>query len=188
MKGADIGMKISNPFSDIIVFESDIFTDDRGMFYEAFRKEHLEKMSIQNDFCQDNVSISRKYVVRGLHIQKYPYEQGKLVRVLSGSVFDVVVDARLNSDHFGKFYSLTMTAKSGTSLYIPPGFAHGFCALEDDTILYYKCTEYYSPDNQISINPLDQALSINWPYDSHDLIMSSKDGDGITWHEYIGLL
>lgn len=139
-----------------------VFTDERGAFVEAYKSTTFANFSVMPEFVQDNVSISKQGVIRGLHLQ-YPSEQAKFISVLQGAVFDVAVDVRVGSPWFGQFVAVELTAPCGGQFYIPEGFAHGFQALTDDTILLYKCTHEYSPLDELTIQALDPELGIEWP-------------------------
>jgi dTDP-4-dehydrorhamnose 3,5-epimerase len=149
-----------------------MFYDERGYFLKTYNAAILRDSGINEDFVQDNQSFSKKGVIRGLHFQKPPFEQGKLVRVITGKVLDVVVDIRKGSTTFGKYYSCILDGEINNMLYIPPGFAHGFSALED-SIFSYKCTEMYNKDAEGGIIWNDPELNINWmlPYP----VISEKD-------------
>lgn len=159
------------------VFEAPQYKDDRGYFSVPFNlKEFREITNFHADFVQDNLSCSKKNVLRGLHYQiKKP--QGKLVRVIRGSVQDVIVDLRQSSKTFGKHFSVILTDKNNLSLWSPPGFAHGFLALEDDTEFFYKVTNVYSPDHERSLLWNDPELNIKWKY-FDNLLLSDKDLQG----------
>jgi dTDP-4-dehydrorhamnose 3,5-epimerase len=149
-----------------------IFKDDRGYFYESYSKREFEKIGIPYEFVQDNQSYSIPNVVRGLHFQKAPYGQGKLVRVLKGKVLDVAVDLRENSPTFGQYDSVVLDAELGNMFYIPEGFAHGFAALEE-AIFHYKCTNFYNKESESGILYNDPDLNIDWQV--KDPIVSDKD-------------
>jgi dTDP-4-dehydrorhamnose 3,5-epimerase len=158
----------------VIVIEPTIHADNRGCFFESFNKEaYSELFGEKLDFEQDNVSVSKKNVLRGLHFQSPPYEQGKLVAVLKGSVLDVAVDIRSNSKTYGKHVSVILSEANRMQLWIPPGFAHGFVALEDDTVFSYKCTKGYAMRNEGSLRWNDPDLNIDWKV-IHP-ILSEKD-------------
>ena len=142
---------IPTPISDLFVIQPRIFEDARGYFYESYNSEIFKQHNIHADFVQDNQSLSQKNVLRGLHFQNPPYAQGKLVRVIAGSVLDVVVDIRKDSPTYGKSFSLVLDEKNKTILWVPPGFAHGFLTLEDNTIFSYKCTNLYNKASEDSI-------------------------------------
>ena len=146
---------------DLIEIYSQLYLDERGYFFESFNKDRLWKLGIPTDYVQDNVSYSTRGTLRGLHFQKYPYQQGKLVRVLHGRIMDVAVDLRKDSPTFGKYLSLILDSNKNNALYIPKGFAHGFLALED-SFLHYKCTDYYNPHSESGIFWKDPTLNIDW--------------------------
>lgn len=153
---------IPTPISDLFVIQPRIFEDARGYFYESYNSEIFKQHNIHADFVQDNQSLSQKNVLRGLHFQNPPYAQGKLVRVIAGSVLDVVVDIRKDSPTYGKSFSLVLDEKNKTILWVPPGFAHGFLTLEDNTIFSYKCTNLYNKASEDSIRWNDPDLAIDW--------------------------
>lgn len=159
------------------VFEASKYEDDRGYFSVPFNlKVFREVTNFHADFVQDNLSCSKKNVLRGLHYQiKNP--QGKLVRVTKGSVQDVIVDLRQSSKTFGKHFSIVLTAENNLSLWTPPGFAHGFLSLEDNTQFFYKVTNQYSPEHERSLLWNDPELNIKWQL-SDDPLLSDKDVEG----------
>lgn len=169
---------IGGPFEAV----PDIFTDERGIFFESFRAETFSKLGIDKAFIQDNHSFSRKNVLRGIHFQLHPHEQGKLVRVTYGKAFDVAVDLRPRSDTFGKYISVILDSKLNNMLFIPEGFGHGFVAMED-CILQYKCTSYYYPPADTGIRWNDQDLKINWPV--KDPFLSKKDAELPSFKSFI---
>jgi dTDP-4-dehydrorhamnose 3,5-epimerase len=167
-------MKVTKtPIDGILLIEPRVFSDSRGAFFETFNEKILEQHGINLPFVQDNQSISKKGVIRGLHLQLPPYEQGKLVRVARGSVLDVALDLRPGSPTFGRHYSVELSDKNQLSLWIPPGFAHGFVSLEEDTIFLYKVTNYYHPQSESGIIYNDIDLSIDWKVANP--IVSDKD-------------
>lgn len=157
----------------LLIISPDIFQDDRGLFMEAYRRDRYRAVGIAAEFLQDNLSVSKKGVVRGLHYQAPPFEQGKLVSVLCGRVLDVAVDIRVGSPTYGKHVAVELSADNHRQFWIPAGFAHGFVALEDDTIFSYKCTNVYSQEHDRGIRYDDPALAINWGV--ADPIVSEKD-------------
>lgn len=157
------------------------YADERGYFFECFHQDNYTSLLGQK-FLQDNVSLSRKGVLRGLHFQTPPFAQGKLVQVLSGSVLDVAVDLRKESSTYGKFVLIELSAENGKQFYIPPGFAHGFLTLEENTLFSYKCTEYYAPSNEETLLWNDPHLKIPWP--TKHPIISDKDQKGILFANY----
>jgi dTDP-4-dehydrorhamnose 3,5-epimerase len=150
--------------------------DARGYFAEVFRADRLGEFADQLEFVQDNESRSAEAgTLRGLHFQSEPFAQAKLVRVVRGSVFDVAVDIRQGSPTFGRHVARTLSAESGTQLFIPSGFAHGLCTLEPDTVVTYKVSAYYSGDNDKGLAWDDPALGITWPVAADKVILSAKD-------------
>ncbi len=162
----------SQVLSEVIVIEPDVFEDQRGYFSEAFQKERYQEAGIKGQFVQDNLSFSQKGVLRGLHYQ-YPHQQAKLVFVVHGEIFDVAVDIRDGSPTFGKWTSVVLSSENHRQLYIPKGFAHGFCVLSDTAVVIYKCDEYYFPEDDGGIIWSDPELGIDWPLSSP--ILSAKD-------------
>ncbi len=156
-----------------LVIQPKVFGDHRGYFFESYSDRDFAKAGINPNFVQDNQSLSNKGVLRGLHFQKPPFEQGKLVRVITGAVQDVIVDIRKNSPTYGNSFSIELTEENKTMLWIPPGFAHGFCTLEDNTIFSYKCTELYHPEVEDGLFYMDDAFDISWRLDNVQL--SEKD-------------
>jgi dTDP-4-dehydrorhamnose 3,5-epimerase len=151
-----------------------VFEDERGFFTETYSKHELAEMGITGDFVQDNHSMSvTKGVLRGLHFQKPPAAQAKLVRVTKGAVYDVIVDLRKDSSTFGKWAGFELSDKNFYMLYVPRGFAHGFCTLEDYTEFQYKCDNYYAPENEGGLMWNDPTLNIYWPVENP--ILSEKD-------------
>jgi dTDP-4-dehydrorhamnose 3,5-epimerase len=152
------------------------FTDSRGYFFEAWRDNLFREEVSDFTFVQDNQSMSAKRgTLRGLHFQKPPAAQGKLVRVLRGSVFDVAVDVRKGSPTYGRHVATTFDAVGGAQLWVPPGFLHGFCTLEDCTEVIYKVTSYYSPEHDAGVLWNDPALEIEWPVTDDAVLLSEKD-------------
>ncbi len=150
------------PLAGLIEFTPRRFADARGYFAETYSARALAAAGIPNAFVQDNESRSAKGVLRGLHFQRPPHAQAKLVRVVTGRVLDVTVDLRAASPTFGHHHGVILDAVQGNTLYIPAGFAHGFLALEDDTLLHYKCTDYYHPEAEGAICWNDPDLGIEW--------------------------
>ena len=169
------------------LIEPTIFRDERGYFFESFNlKDFNEKMGTNIKFYQDNESLSKKGVVRGLHFQKPLCEQAKLVRVIKGAVYDVAVDIRRWSKTFGKYVGVYLSENNHQQFFIPEGFAHGFIALEDDTIFQYKCSNYYSKEHEGSIKWNDPLIGINWGnyFDLNKVIVSEKDANAQSFREY----
>ncbi len=156
------------------LIELDVFDDQRGSFFESYQKERYTAAGIPHEFVQDNVSISCKNTMRGLHYQvKHP--QGHLIQLLSGSIFDVGLDLRRGSETFGSHFSVTLNASDRQQLFLPPGIAHGFCALGENNVIHYKCTDYYDAQDECGVNLEDQDLSINWPIGFDCAIRTDKD-------------
>jgi len=152
------------------------FEDHRGWFVESWNKSLYEKNGIQCDFIQDNMSLSRlKHTIRGLHYQVAPYAQSKLVSVLKGRIMDVVVDVREASNTYGRHISVTLDSETGDQLFVPSGFAHGFCTLSDNTQVSYKVDAPYAPDHEKGLLWSDADLGIQWPVKAEDAIISDKD-------------
>ncbi len=160
-------------FDGLYVVKAKVFKDERGYFLETYNKEQYNKKGIDVNFLQDNLSLSNKNVLRGLHLQNPPFAQGKLVRVLRGAVLDVVVDIRKDSLTYGKHYKLELSESNHLALWIPAGFAHGFHTLEDNTLFSYKCTNVYNKESEDAILWNDPELGIDWQ--AVNPIISDKD-------------
>jgi dTDP-4-dehydrorhamnose 3,5-epimerase len=158
----------------VLIFEPKVYGDPRGFFVETFRDEWLRQAKLEIKFVQDNQSRSRKGVLRGLHYQ-LEHTQGKLVRASSGAVFDVVVDVRRGSPHFGQWAGMVLDDIRHRQLYIPAGFAHGFCVLSEVADFSYKCTDYWHPQSETGILWNDTAVGIQWPDIGQDWVLSDKD-------------
>ena len=179
---------IKTPIEGLFIIETKVFQDDRGFFVESYNLNEFASNRLPETFVQDNHSHSKKGVLRGLHFQQN-HPQGKLVRVIRGKVFDVAVDLRKDSPTFGKWFGLDLSEENNLEFYIPPSFAHGFLALEDDTDFLYKCTDYYFPEDEYGIIWNDPTININWPIEKVDmLIISEKDKNLITFNEMIKCL
>ncbi|MCM1513150.1 MAG: dTDP-4-dehydrorhamnose 3,5-epimerase [Oxalobacter formigenes] len=164
---------------DIKIIKPFVFTDSRGFFFESFNQNAFQQaIGFPAEFVQDNHSYSIKNVLRGLHYQLPPFSQGKLIRVIQGAVFDVVVDIRRSSHTFGQWISVILSAENKYQLWIPEGFAHGFVTLSDTAELLYKTTNYYTPAAERCIMWNDPDIAINWPPDLTP-ILSSKDKNGL---------
>jgi dTDP-4-dehydrorhamnose 3,5-epimerase len=159
----------------VFIVESEVHGDARGHFYETYRKDEFKKQNILVDFVQDNHSRSSRGTLRGLHYQQPPHGQAKLVRVIAGEAFDVVVDIRIGSASYGKWDGLILSALNRKMLYVPAGFAHGFLALQDGTEFLYKVSEFYSPQHERGIRWDDPAIGIEWPKINSPLQLSEKD-------------
>lgn len=174
---------IRTEIPDVLILKPDVFVDERGYFLESYHKLTLNDAGITAEFIQDNESKSQKGVLRGLHLQKPPYAQGKLIRVITGSVLDVVVDVRKKSPYFGKWVSTMLSGENKWMFWVPPGFAHGFLTLEDNTIFSYKCTQYYNKESEMAIRWNDPELRIMWGTESP--ILSEKDSNASLFNEFI---
>ncbi|MBF0284890.1 MAG: dTDP-4-dehydrorhamnose 3,5-epimerase [Magnetococcales bacterium] len=157
----------------VLVISPKVFGDARGFFVESYQAERYRSHGLPERFVQDNASLSRRGVIRGLHYQ-WPHPQGKLVQVLRGEIYDVAVDVRRGSPHFGRFTAVTLNGDSLRQIYIPPGFAHGFCVLSEEAIFHYKCTDYYHPEHERTLRWDDPALAIPWPLREAG-VLSPKD-------------
>jgi len=164
---------IKTPIEGLLVIKPVIFADDRGYFFESWSEDSFAKNGLDLDFVQDNQSLSAKGVLRGLHFQNPPFAQGKLVRVIKGAVLDVVVDIRKESSTFGQYFSIELNEKNNTIFWIPPGFAHGFITLVDDTIFNYKCTGVYNSASEDALLWSDEDLNIDWG--TINPLVSNKD-------------
>jgi dTDP-4-dehydrorhamnose 3,5-epimerase len=166
------------------IIEPQIFGDERGYFFESFRWNLFqEKTGFEGNFVQDNESLSSKGVLRGLHFQKPPMAQAKLVRVVRGAVLDVVVDLRKNSPTYGQSESILLDAKEKKMFFVPEGFAHGFQTLEDDTLFQYKCSNYYSKAHEMGLQWNDEDLQVSWIEDN--FIISEKDQKQQSFREFV---
>jgi len=163
-----------NEIEGLIIIEPDIFCDERGYFMESFSATKYEEIC-NTKFVQENESMSRYGVLRGLHFQHAPYAQGKLVRVVKGTVMDIAVDIRKNSPTYGKHYGVELSGSNKRIFFIPRGFAHGFVVLSEEAIFQYKCDNYYAPHSEGSIIWNDPTIAIDWKIPVSDIILSEKD-------------
>tara|TARA_R110002126_G_scaffold264475_2_gene407540 strand:+ start:20119 stop:20658 length:540 start_codon:yes stop_codon:yes gene_type:complete len=170
-------MEVTETFlKGCFVIEPKVFGDKRGSFFEVFNlQEFKKKTGLQVNFVQDNQSISQRGVLRGLHIQKGEFAQAKLIRVIKGKVLDVAVDFRKNSSTFGKHFSIELSGENNKQLFVPRGFLHGFSVLENQTILSYKCDNYYNPLAEDGVMYNDQNFNIDWKLNYEEVILSDKD-------------
>ena len=167
---------------DLLIIEPQVFEDERGFFFESFNQKDFEEAVGRNiTFVQDNHSKSSKGVLRGLHYQKPPFEQGKLVRVVSGEVFDVAVDLRVNSKSYGQWVGVFLSSENKKQLWIPEGFAHGFVVTSDEAEFCYKTTNFYMPKYERCIVFNDSTLKIEWPKLDFDYILNDKDLEGVSF-------
>ena len=167
----------------LLIITPKVFKDDRGSFFESYNRQLFASHGLDMEFVQDNQSTSCKGVIRGLHLQSPPFAQGKLVRVISGSVYDVAVDIRKSSSTFGKYVIVKLDAEENKLFWIPEGFAHGFIALEDNTVFQYKVTNYYNKDSEMSIRWNDPTLNIKWGIEQP--LVSEKDEQSPLFKEFV---
>lgn len=169
---------IKTSISGVYIIEPKVFNDNRGYFFEAWKKEEFEANVGHVEFVQDNESRSSYGVLRGLHYQKGEFSQAKLVRVIKGKVLDVAVDIRKSSPTFGKYVAVELSEDNKRQFFIPRGFAHGFLVLSDDAIFTYKVDNIYAPQSEASIRWNDEDINIEWPIDPKDVVTSEKDLKG----------
>jgi dTDP-4-dehydrorhamnose 3,5-epimerase len=160
----------------LLILEPKVFGDARGFFMETWNRRRYREAGLDFDFVQDNLSVSRRGILRGLHFQN-PTPQGKLVSVLQGEVFDVAVDLRQSSPTFGKWHATPLSAENKRQFFIPPGFAHGFQVLSESAMFHYKCTDFYSPKDEMTLRWDDPDIGIQWP--ATEPILSEKDTKGL---------
>ncbi len=184
MSGALTGMDLeTTPLQGVAVLRPKIFGDSRGFFLESWNRKVFAGLGIRQDFVQDNHSRSRRGILRGLHVQTQ-HTQGKLVRVVSGQVFDVVVDLRADSPSCGQWVGCTLTEEGGEMLWVPPGCAHGFYVLSETADFLYKCTDFYHPESELTLAWNDPHVGIDWPIPSGETPeLSAKDKRGLPWAE-----
>ena len=166
---------IETAIEDVVIIEPRLFKDERGYFFESFSQREFEEKIRKISFVQDNESKSSYGVLRGLHFQKPPYAQSKLVRVIKGAVLDVAVDIRKGSPTFGKHIAVELTEENHLQLFIPRGFAHGFSVLSQEVIFQYKCDNFYAPQSEGALAWDDSDLNINWRIPTNQIILSEKD-------------
>jgi dTDP-4-dehydrorhamnose 3,5-epimerase len=159
----------------VIIFEPAVFPDGRGFFFESYNRHLFQANHIANDFVQDNQSFSVYGVIRGLHYQREPHAQAKLVRVLQGRILDVVVDLRMGSPGFGKSYCIELSAENKKQIFIPKGFAHGFSVLSETAELSYKCDQFYNKQSESGVHYNDASLKIDWQIPAGRELISDKD-------------
>lgn len=163
---------IETKLPEVLILEPKAFGDARGFFMETWQQERYEAVGIKEQFVQDNLSFSSRSVLRGIHYQN-PHSQGKLVSVVQGEVFDVAVDIRCGSSNFGKWVGVNLSGDNHWQLWVPPGFAHGFCVLSETAYFTYKCTDVYTPSAEGGIAWNDPDIGIKWPL--ADVLLSEKD-------------
>ncbi len=164
---------IKTPIEGLLIIIPNVIVDERGHFFESWSKLMYQSIGLDVDFVQDNQSLSQKGVLRGLHFQNPPFEQGKLVRVIKGAVIDLALDIRKDSATYGQHFAVNLSEENKKILWIPPGFAHGFVALKDDTIFSYKCSAIYNKDSEEALAWDDPDLNIDWQVESP--LISEKD-------------
>lgn len=170
-------------FEGLYIIQPSVFEDKRGYFFESWNQRKFRDQRLDFDFVQDNQSLSAANVLRGLHFQVPPWEQGKLVQVIRGSALDVVVDLRKGQPTFGKNFKLVISAREKNMLWIPPGFAHGFLTLEDNTLFFYKCTQLYNKESERAILWNDPMLDIDWGIENP--VVSDKDNAAMMFSDFI---
>ena len=166
---------ITTAFPGLLIFEPKVWEDDRGYFFESYNQKIFSGEGVQIKFVQDNQASSVYGVIRGLHYQLNPYAQTKLIRVLSGSILDVVIDIRKNSPTYGKVYTLELSAENKKQLLVPKGFAHGYSVISETAEVFYKCDEFYNKESEGGIAWNDPVLNIDWKIDKNKAIISEKD-------------
>ncbi len=177
-------MKITTTaIEGVVILEPEVFGDERGYFFESFSQREFEEKVCRTTFVQDNESSSRYGVLRGLHFQKPPHAQAKLVRVVKGKVLDIAVDIRKGSPTFGHHVSTELSGENKRQLFIPRGFAHGFAVLSNEVVFQYKCDRYYVPHSEGGILWNDPALGIDWKLPAEDVILSEKDKKNVLLNE-----
>lgn len=166
---------IKTDIDGVVIIEPRVFRDARGYFFESYSKREFDEKVRPVDFVQDNESCSTKGVMRGLHFQRPPFTQSKLVRCVKGTVLDVAVDIRKGSPTYGKHVAVELTEDNHRQFFVPKGFAHGFAVLSDVAVFQYKCDEFYHPEADGGISILDDTLGIDWKIDASEAILSEKD-------------
>lgn len=166
---------IKTPIKDLVVIKPRVFADARGVFFETYNEERYREAGITQQFVQDNMSKSSYGVVRGLHFQRPPYSQAKLVQVIEGAVLDVAVDLRSDSETYGQWYAVELTAENHLQFLIPRGFAHGFAVLSETAIFSYKCDNFYHPEADGGVIYNDPTLNIDWGIPADKIVLSEKD-------------
>lgn len=166
---------IKTDIEGVVVIEPRVFDDARGYFFESYSKHRFDEAVRPVEFVQDNESMSTRGVIRGLHFQRPPFSQSKLVRCVRGAVLDVVVDIRRGSPTYGSHVAVELTGENRRQLFVPRGFAHGFAVLSDEAVFQYKCDNYYHPESEGGISIADRSLGIDWRIDAAEAILSEKD-------------
>lgn len=174
---------IESKIKDLLIIKPKVFADSRGYFFESYNENVFKQYGINAAFVQDNQSLSNAGVLRGLHFQAPPFAQGKLVRVITGAVMDIAVDIRKGSPTYGEHVAIELNEENKTMFFIPPGFAHGFSTLRDNTIFSYKCTDVYNKASEGTVLWNDKDLNINWGIT--DPILSEKDLSGTIFKDFV---
>ena len=177
---------IKTKLEGVVIIEPQVFFDDRGYFFESFSQQRFNEKVAPITFVQDNESKSSYGVLRGLHFQKPPFAQSKLVRVVKGKVLDVAVDLRKGSPTFGQYESVVLSEENKRQFFIPQGFAHGFAVLSEEAIFQYKCDNYYAPQSEGSVRWNDPTIAIDWQLPEKDIILSAKDEKAPLLSQLIG--
>lgn len=177
---------IKTKLESVVIIEPQVFFDDRGYFFESFSQQRFKEQVAPITFVQDNESKSSYGVLRGLHFQKPPFAQSKLVRVVKGKVLDVAVDLRKGSPTFGQYESVVLSEENKRQFFIPQGFAHGFAVLSEEAIFQYKCDNYYAPQSEGSVRWNDPTIAIDWQLPEKDIILSAKDEKAPLLSQLIG--
>lgn len=176
---------IKTDFEGLVVLEPGVFEDKRGYFFESYNAAALKNKGIEYTFVQDNESKSSYGVIRGLHMQSAPYSQTKLIRVIEGEIYDVVVDVRKGSATYGQWFGIALSQKNKKQLLIPKGFCHGFSVLSDTATVFYKCDTFYHPESEVGIYHADPDLGIDWKIPDIKRIISEKDSKLPLFKEFI---
>lgn len=177
---------IKTKLEGVVIIEPQVFFDDRGYFFESFSQQRFNEQVVPITFVQDNESKSSYGVLRGLHFQKPPFAQSKLVRVVKGKVLDVAVDLRKGSPTFGQYESVVLSEENKRQFFIPQGFAHGFAVLSEEAIFQYKCDNYYAPQSEGNVRWNDPTIAIDWQLPEKDIILSAKDEKAPLLSQLIG--
>lgn len=176
---------VKTRLKDLVILKPRVFSDERGYFFESYNQKLFEGAGLHLNFVQDNQSLSQQGVLRGLHFQNQPHAQGKLVRVITGAVYDVAVDIRKDSSTYGEWFGVELTEDNKWMMYVPEGFAHGFLTLKNNTIFSYKCTNFYNKESEDCILWNDPDLNIEWKV--KDPLLSAKDLEGKSFKNFVSL-
>jgi len=177
---------IETKLKGCFILEPRVFNDERGFFYESFNdKTFKEKTGLEVNFIQDNLAKSTYGVVRGLHMQRPPFAQAKLLHVYQGAILDVAVDVRKDSPTYGQHVAVELSAENKRQLFVPRGFLHGYAVLSDEALVGYKCDGFYHKDSENGIHPLDKTVNVDWQIPADKIILSEKDLNAISFSELI---